>query len=101
MDSIGIWTEPRKQGNYFAKSMYGVFRGLILCGVRSKRDNSSSSSRAGTDCTGRVRSKRERKRKVHFDEVSYPLYTSRKVRRFKIMRSLGLAAPVGSPFNNS
>lgn len=61
-----------------------------------ERDNSSSSSRAGT-----VRSKRERKPKVHFDEVSFPLYTSRKVRRFKIMRSLGLAAPVGSPFFNS
>ncbi|KAL4592111.1 hypothetical protein LXL04_005095 [Taraxacum kok-saghyz] len=58
-----------------------------------ERDNSSSS--------GTARSKRERKPKVHFDEVSYPLYTSRKVRRFKIMRSLGLAAPVGSPFNSS
>ncbi|KAI7751521.1 hypothetical protein M8C21_022433 [Ambrosia artemisiifolia] len=35
------------------------------------------------------------------EEVSYPLPTSRKVlRRFKIMRSLGLAAPVGSPFNS-
>lgn len=56
-----------------------------------ERDNSS----------GRARSKRERKPKVHFDEVSCPLYTSRKVRRFKIMRSLGLAAPVGSPFNSS
>ncbi|KAJ0714449.1 putative PWWP domain-containing protein [Helianthus annuus] len=58
-----------------------------------EKDNSSSSSRA--------RSKRERKPKVHFDEVSRPLHTSRKVRRFKIMRSLGLAAPVGSPFNSS
>ncbi|KAK1429455.1 hypothetical protein QVD17_11664 [Tagetes erecta] len=58
-----------------------------------ERDNSSSSSRA--------RSKRERKPKVHFDEVSCQLHTSRKVRRFKIMRSLGLAAPVGSPFNSS
>ncbi|CAH1434236.1 unnamed protein product [Lactuca virosa] len=58
-----------------------------------ERDNSSSS--------GRARSKRERKPKVHFDEVSCPLYTSRKVRRFKIMRSLGLAAPVGSPFSSS
>ncbi|XP_076938913.1 uncharacterized protein LOC143607299 isoform X2 [Bidens hawaiensis] len=57
-----------------------------------ERDNSSGSSRA--------RSKRERKPKVHFDEVSRPLHTSRKVRRFKIMRSLGLAAPVGSPFNS-
>ncbi|KAI3687845.1 hypothetical protein L1987_81548 [Smallanthus sonchifolius] len=56
-------------------------------------DNSPSSSRA--------RSKRERKPKVHFDEVSRPLHTPRKVRRFKIMRSLGLAAPVGSPFNFS
>ncbi|KAI3822543.1 hypothetical protein L1987_10134 [Smallanthus sonchifolius] len=58
-----------------------------------ERDNSPSSSRA--------RSKRERKPKVHFDEVSRPLHTPRKVRRFRIMRSLGLAAPVGSPFNFS
>nr|XP_043612824.1 uncharacterized protein LOC122584825 [Erigeron canadensis] len=64
----------------------------------SDRGDSSSSSRVGTGWTGRARSKRERKRKVHFDEVTCPLYTSRKVRRFKIMRSLGLAAPVGSPF---
>ncbi|KAL8245192.1 hypothetical protein R6Q59_011450 [Mikania micrantha] len=58
-----------------------------------ERDNSSSS--------GRARSKRERKPKVHFDEVSCPLHTSRKLRRFRIMRSLGLAAPVGSPFNST
>ncbi|KAK9079341.1 hypothetical protein SSX86_001012 [Deinandra increscens subsp. villosa] len=58
-----------------------------------ERDNSSSSSRA--------RSKRERKPKVHFDEVSRPLHTPRKVRRYKIMRSLGLAAPVGSPFTTT
>ncbi|PWA45068.1 HAT dimerization [Artemisia annua] len=67
----------------------------------SERESSLSSNKAGTNSTGRARSQRERKRKVHFDEVSCPLYTSRKVRRFKVMRSLGLAAPVGSPFNSS
>lgn len=67
----------------------------------SERDSSPSSNKAGTNSTGRARSQRERKRKVHFDEVSCPVYTSRKVRRFKVMRSLGLAAPVGSPFNSS
>ncbi|XP_057512997.1 uncharacterized protein LOC130795060 isoform X1 [Actinidia eriantha] len=63
--------------------------------------NSSSSSRTEIDCLERRRGKRERKPKVHFDEVTIPLKSVRKVRRFKIMRFLGLAAPVGSPFNIS
>lgn len=60
--------------------------------------NSSSSSRTESDYLRR-RGKRERKPKVHFDEVTFPLKSARKVRRFRIMRSLGLAAPVGSPFS--
>ncbi|XP_059667549.1 uncharacterized protein LOC132312978 [Cornus florida] len=60
--------------------------------------NSSSSSRTASDCRGR--GKRERKPKVHFDDVIFPLKSARKVRRFRIMRFLGLAAPVGSPFNS-
>lgn len=62
------------------------------------KGNSSSSSRAGSDYIGRGRSKRERKPIARFDEVTYPLKSSKKLRRFRIMRFLGLAAPVGSPF---
>ncbi|KAL6998169.1 hypothetical protein U1Q18_008296 [Sarracenia purpurea var. burkii] len=60
--------------------------------------NSSSSSRTENDSLMRRRGKRERKPKVHFDDVTFPLKSVRKVRRFRIMRFLGLAAPVGSPF---
>ncbi|KAL7170277.1 hypothetical protein ACSBR2_035196 [Camellia fascicularis] len=60
--------------------------------------NSSSSSRTESDCLERRRGKRERKPKVRFDEVTYPLQSVRKIRRFRIMRFLGLAAPIGSPF---
>ncbi|KAA8516600.1 hypothetical protein F0562_016894 [Nyssa sinensis] len=61
--------------------------------------NSSSSSRTESDCLERGRGKRERKPKVRFDEVIFPLKSARKVRRFRIMRFLGLAAPIGSPFS--
>ncbi|KAM7468237.1 hypothetical protein LguiB_015799 [Lonicera macranthoides] len=63
--------------------------------------NSSSSSRTEIDYLGRSgRSKRKIKPKLHFDDVTtVPLKSPKKVRRLKIMRSLGLAAPVGSPFS--
>ncbi|KAH7842830.1 hypothetical protein Vadar_009622 [Vaccinium darrowii] len=60
--------------------------------------NSSSSSRTESDCVERRRGTRERKPKVHFDEVTFPLRSMTKGRRYRIMRILGLAAPVGSPF---
>ncbi|XP_058212758.1 uncharacterized protein LOC131324696 isoform X3 [Rhododendron vialii] len=60
--------------------------------------NSSSSSRTESDCMERRRGTRERKPKVHFDEVNFSLKSMRKDRRFRIMRFLGLAAPVASPF---
>lgn len=66
----------------------------------SDKWNSSSSSRTGGDYLERRRGMRERKPKVHFDEVAFPIKSSRKVRRLKIMRYLGLIAPVGSPFKN-
>ncbi|KAG2682807.1 hypothetical protein I3760_10G002100 [Carya illinoinensis] len=50
------------------------------------------------DFLERGRGKRERKRKLHFDEVTFPLMSAKKVRRFRIMRYLGLSAPIGSPF---
>ncbi|XP_052174362.1 uncharacterized protein LOC127789519 [Diospyros lotus] len=61
--------------------------------------NSSSSSRSESDCLERRRGKRQRKPKVHFDEVNFHLKSVRRVRRFRIMRFLGLAAPIGSPFS--
>ncbi|XP_057983395.1 uncharacterized protein LOC131168156 isoform X6 [Malania oleifera] len=64
----------------------------------SDKWNSSSSSRTEDDFLGKGRGKRKRKPKVHFDEVTFPLKSVRKVRRFRIMRYLGLAAPIGSPF---
>ncbi|XP_004494012.1 uncharacterized protein [Cicer arietinum] len=60
--------------------------------------SSPSSSKTLNDFQERRRGKRERKPKVHFDEVSYPIKSERKDRRLKIMRYLGLAPPVGSPF---
>ncbi|CAK9323137.1 unnamed protein product [Citrullus colocynthis] len=48
----------------------------------------------------RGRGKRERKPKVPFDEeMTISLKSTRKFRRMRIMRYLGLAAPVGSPFS--
>ncbi|XP_061352622.1 uncharacterized protein LOC133297476 [Gastrolobium bilobum] len=64
----------------------------------SDKCTSPSSSRTIDDFQERRRGKRERKRKVHFDEVIAPMKSERKVRRLKIMRYLGLVAPIGSPF---
>lgn len=64
----------------------------------SDKWTSSTSSRAEDDFLERRRGKRERKRKLHFDEVTFPLTSTKKVRRFRIMRYLGLSAPIGSPF---
>lgn len=60
--------------------------------------NSSSSSKTESPCGEMRRGKRARKPKLHFDEEPLPLTLARGVRRIKIMRSLGLAAPLGSPF---
>ncbi|XP_062167262.1 uncharacterized protein LOC133873556 [Alnus glutinosa] len=63
----------------------------------SDKWTSSISSRAD-DFLERGRGKRERKRKLHFDEVTCPMISAKKVRRLRIMRYLGLTAPIGSPF---
>ncbi|XP_057718572.1 uncharacterized protein LOC130933081 [Arachis stenosperma] len=59
---------------------------------------SPTSSRTMSDAVEKRRGNRERKRKVHFDEVRCPMKPERKLRRLKIMRLLGLAPPAGSPF---
>ncbi|KAL2345112.1 hypothetical protein Fmac_006397 [Flemingia macrophylla] len=64
----------------------------------SDKYTSTSTSMTIDDFQDRRRGKRQRKPKVHFDEVSYPMKSERKVRRLKIMRYLGLAAPIGSPY---
>lgn len=59
----------------------------------------SSSSREKGDETQQRRGKRKRKPKVHFDEeVPFSIRSLRRMRRLRIMRHLGLAAPPGSPF---
>ncbi|PKA58802.1 hypothetical protein AXF42_Ash000895 [Apostasia shenzhenica] len=60
----------------------------------------SSSTKHGHDEEG-GRGRRRRKLKIHFDEISVPDKPARKLRRLKIMRMLGLVAPVGSPFSLS
>ncbi|KAJ4972029.1 hypothetical protein NE237_005128 [Protea cynaroides] len=83
---------------------------LSLCGLldenpdiqrdqSSDRWNASSSSKTEGDYLERGRGKRKRKPKVHFDEVTFPMKSVKKLRRFKIMRYLGLTAPIGSPFS--
>lgn len=59
---------------------------------------SPSSSKTINNFQEKRRGKRERKPKVHFDEVTRPMKSETKDRRLKIMRYLGLAPPVGSPF---
>ncbi|XP_020698523.1 uncharacterized protein LOC110111126 [Dendrobium catenatum] len=58
----------------------------------------SSSSKDDHDEEG-GRGKRKKKTKIHFDEMAVADNPARKIRRLKIMRLLGLAAPVGSPFS--
>ncbi|XP_068646480.1 uncharacterized protein [Aristolochia californica] len=67
----------------------------------SYKSNGSSSSRSEEDCDERGRGKRKRKPKVHFDDVRIPVKSMKKGRRLKIMRLLGLTAPLGSPFSNT
>ncbi|KAK8957217.1 hypothetical protein KSP39_PZI000648 [Platanthera zijinensis] len=71
---------------------------------KSPDASKTSVSTRGTDdddAKEEGRGKRKRKTKIHFDEMAVPDYPVRKTRRLKIMRLLGLAAPVGSPFSLS
>lgn len=66
------------------------------------KGSSSNSSRIEDNDlhVDRGRGKRERKPKVPFDEeTTISVKATRKFRRMRIMRYLGLAAPVGSPFS--
>ncbi|KAK4833893.1 hypothetical protein QYF36_012990 [Acer negundo] len=60
----------------------------------SDKGTSSISQGTGSDLPEIGRCKRERKPKVRFDEVTFPQKSTRKDRRLKIMRYLGLIAPI-------
>ncbi|PON43749.1 hypothetical protein TorRG33x02_333050 [Trema orientale] len=66
--------------------------------LSSDKSALSVSSRTEDDILEKGRGKRERKPKLHFDDITFSLKPERKVRRFRIMRYLGLTPPVGSPF---
>ncbi|PON35459.1 hypothetical protein PanWU01x14_336130 [Parasponia andersonii] len=66
--------------------------------LSSDKSALSVSSRTEYDILEKGRGKRERKPKLHFDDITFSLKPERKVRRFRIMRYLGLTPPVGSPF---
>ncbi|XP_020091441.1 uncharacterized protein LOC109712335 isoform X3 [Ananas comosus] len=54
-----------------------------------------------SECAEEGRGKRKKKRKIHFDELTFTQKSKRKDRRLRIMRYLGLSPPVGSPFTLS
>ncbi|KAK1307814.1 hypothetical protein QJS10_CPA09g01844 [Acorus calamus] len=63
--------------------------------------NSLSLGRIRDDRLEEGRGKRKRKPKIYFDESTFQANTVKRVRRLRIMRFLGLAAPAGSPFSLS
>ncbi|XWS59597.1 hypothetical protein CRYUN_Cryun08bG0135800 [Craigia yunnanensis] len=65
---------------------------------KSGKRTSSTSSKTGSNLVKQGGSKKERKPKIHLDDVRFPLKSGKEARRLKIMRYLGLAAPMGSPF---
>ncbi|XP_042427199.1 DNA (cytosine-5)-methyltransferase 3B-like [Zingiber officinale] len=64
-----------------------------------KCDTWQSSRKTSNSLDVEGRGQRKRKVKVHFDEMSRMPTSKRKVRRLRIMRYLGLMAPIGSPFS--
>ncbi|KAM7255340.1 hypothetical protein ACFE04_020581 [Oxalis oulophora] len=65
----------------------------------SDKGASSLSSRTEGDLVEKVRRRSNRKRKPQSPEVTYPPNSENKyARRYKIMRYLSLAPPIGSPF---
>ncbi|KAK4799196.1 hypothetical protein SAY86_024561 [Trapa natans] len=73
----------------FSNQQQQSLGGLTLSNPTELEDESSE----------RGRGKRKRKPKVHFDEeLDPPLKSVKKVRRLRIMRHLGLMAPLGSPY---
>ncbi|XP_075639610.1 uncharacterized protein LOC142611382 isoform X1 [Castanea sativa] len=92
------------QRKEYLSSCRQLFKSLDGLNHSDQQDQSSDkwtpsiSSRAEHDFLVKGRGKRERKRKLQFDEVTFPLTSTKKVRRFRIMRYLGLSAPIGSPF---
>ncbi|KDP29201.1 hypothetical protein JCGZ_16590 [Jatropha curcas] len=64
----------------------------------SNEQTSSLASKTGSDFLKTRKGKRKQKPKICSSEATFPPKSAGKVRRFRIMRYLGLIAPVGSPF---
>ncbi|KAA3463912.1 thsA [Gossypium australe] len=59
---------------------------------------SSLSSKTGSNLVRQVGNKKEGKPRIHLNGARFPLKSGEGPRRLKIMRYLGLTAPMGSPF---
>ncbi|KHF98755.1 thsA [Gossypium arboreum] len=65
---------------------------------KSGKHASSLSSKTGSNLVGQVGNKKEGKPRIHLNGARFPLKSGEGPRRLKIMRYLGLTAPMGSPF---
>ncbi|XVE96568.1 hypothetical protein REPUB_Repub02eG0233900 [Reevesia pubescens] len=65
---------------------------------KSGKRTSSTSSKTGSNVVKQGGSKKERKPTIHLNDATFPLKSGKGGRKLKIMRHLGLTAPVGSPF---
>ncbi|XP_021290047.1 uncharacterized protein LOC110420941 isoform X3 [Herrania umbratica] len=65
---------------------------------KSGKWTSSTSSKTGSNLVKQGGSKKERKPTIHLDDATFPSKSAKGARRIKIMRYLGLTAPIGSPF---
>lgn len=65
---------------------------------KSGKRTSSTSSKTGSNVVKQGSRKKEWKPTIHLDDATFPLKSGKGARRLKIMRYLGLTAPMGSPF---
>ncbi|TYH22094.1 hypothetical protein ES288_A04G099500v1 [Gossypium darwinii] len=65
---------------------------------KSGKHASSLSSKTGSNLVRQVGNKKEGKPRIHLNGARFPLKSGEGPRRLKIMRYLGLTAPMGSPF---
>ncbi|XP_007027502.2 PREDICTED: uncharacterized protein LOC18598075 isoform X4 [Theobroma cacao] len=65
---------------------------------KSGKWTSSTSSKTGSNLVKQGGSKKEPKPTIHLDDATFPSKSAKGARRIKIMRYLGLTAPIGSPF---
>ncbi|WOL00009.1 hypothetical protein Cni_G08720 [Canna indica] len=88
--------------NHVHRSRGATLGGCLKTAKISYHDDSCDAwqtSNRSSDFAVEGRGQRKRKAKVHFDEIIHAEKPKRRVRRLRIMRYLGLMAPVGSPFS--